>query len=246
MKLWFEEWFESDEYLEVYQHRNKDEAEIFILQILTKINLAYGANVLDLGCGAGRHSLLFAKRGFQVIGVDQSAKLLAVAKNEAKQNNLQATFINDDIRTVLFPEKFKLILNVFTSFGYFDNDEDNFALFSNVAKLLSDDGVFVFDFLNAEQVKGNIVPFSKEVIGDFTVEQSRKIENNRVIKEIAIIKNGEVKTFYESVSLYSKAAIMSALNKNNLSAEIVWGSYTGEPFDEKSSSRLILLCKKKK
>ncbi|MFA4923259.1 MAG: class I SAM-dependent methyltransferase, partial [Ignavibacteriaceae bacterium] len=132
MKRWFEEWFESEEYLTVYKHRNNEEAETLISFILGKVNLSGKAKVLDLGCGAGRHALLLAKMGFQVTGVDQSAKLLSVAVDEAKKNGLHAKFIKDDIRTVFFSEKFELILNVFTSFGYFDRDEDNFALFANV------------------------------------------------------------------------------------------------------------------
>lgn len=246
MKLWFEDWFESDEYLKVYQHRNSEEAEILISFILNQINLPAKAKILDLGCGAGRHALLLAKRGFEVTGVDQSAKLLSVAADEAQKNGLHATFIRDDIRTVQFQEKFNLILNVFTSFGYFENDEDNFSLFSNVESLLLEDGVFVFDFLNAEYVRQNLTLYSKSEIEGLVIEQRRKIESNSVIKEIALHQNGNVKTFRESVRLYSKDELTDAVDKNNLLVEMVFGSYAGESFDEKSSSRLILLCKKKK
>lgn len=246
MKLWFEEWFESEEYLTVYKHRNNEEAEILISFILGKVNLSGEAKVLDLGCGGGRHALLLAKMGFQVTGVDQSAKLLSVAVDEAKKNGLQVKFIKDDIRMVLFSGKFNLILNVFTSFGYFENDEDNFALFANVEKLLAEDGVFVFDFLNADYVKRNLIPFSKEVIDDMIIEQSRKIEGNNVIKEIVLLQNGNRKNYRESVRLYSKTNLINALAKNNLSAEMIFGSYSGDPFNDAASPRLILLCKKKK
>jgi 2-polyprenyl-3-methyl-5-hydroxy-6-metoxy-1,4-benzoquinol methylase len=245
MKRWFEEWFESEEYLTVYKHRNNEEAETLISFILGKVNLSGKAKVLDLGCGAGRHALLLAKLGFQVTGVDQSAKLLSVAVDEAKKNGLHAKFIKDDIRTVFFSEKFELILNVFTSFGYFDRDEDNFALFANVEKLLSEDGIFVFDFLNAEYVKENLIPFSKNMIDDMVIEQTRKIEGNNVVKQIVLIQNGNRKNYRESVRLYSKKELINALTKNNLSTEIIFGSYTGDVFNEISSSRLILLCKKK-
>ncbi|MFA6980267.1 MAG: class I SAM-dependent methyltransferase [Ignavibacteriaceae bacterium] len=246
MKQWFEDWFESEEYLKVYRHRNSEEAEILVSFILSEINLPAKAKVLDLGCGAGRHALLLAKRGFEVTGVDQSANLLSVAADEAQKNGLHASFIRDDIRTVQFQEKFNLILNVFTSFGYFENDEDNFSLFSNVESLLLDDGIFVFDFLNAENVRQNLTPYSKTETGDMVVEQTRKIEGNCVIKEILLHQNGNVKNFRESVRLYSKDELISAIDNNNLTVENVIGSYAGESFDEKSSSRLILLCKKKK
>lgn len=245
-KLWFEEWFESDEYLTVYGHRNSEEAEILVSFILSKVNLPSSAKVLDLGCGAGRHALLLAKKGFAVTGVDQSAKLLSVAEDEAKKNGLHATLIREDIRTVHFSEKFNLILNVFTSFGYFENDEDNFSIFGNVESLLADDGIFVFDFLNAENVKENLVPFSRTEIDGVLIEQSRKIEANNVVKNITLVQDGTVKKFRESVRLYAKQDLVEAMSKNNLSVEMIFGSYSGEPFDVKSSSRLILLCKKKK
>ena len=159
---------------------------------------------------------------------------------------MHATFIRDDIRTVHFHEKFNLILNVFTSFGYFENDEENFSLFSNVESHLADDGIFVFDFLNAENVRQNLTPFSKTEIDDMVIEQTRKIEGNCVIKEIALHQNGSLKNFRESVRLYSKEELITAINNSNLVVEMIFGSYTGESFDEKSSSRLILLCKKKK
>ena len=246
MKLWFEDWFESEEYLKVYQHRNSEEAEILVSFILSQINLPAKAKVLDFGCGAGRHALLLAKRGFDVTGVDQSANLLSVAADEAQKNGLHATFIRDDIRTVNFNEKFDLILNVFTSFGYFETDEDNFSLFSNVESHLAHDGTFVFDFLNAENVRHNLTPFSKTEIGDMVIEQTRKIEGNSVIKEITLHQKGSLKNFRESVRLYSKEELITAINNSNLVVEMIFGSYTGESFDEKSSSRLILLCKKKK
>jgi len=246
MKLWFEEWFESEEYLTVYKHRNDEEAEILISLVLANVQLLPGAKALDLGCGAGRHALLLASRGFEVTGVDQSSKLLSVAEDDAKKNGLQTRFIKADIRTVPFLESFDLILNVFTSFGYFEDDEDNFAVFANVSKLLSENGVFVFDFFNAEHVKNNLIPFSSEVIDDLVVEQTRKISGMNVVKEIILLKNGSSKNFRESVRLYSKTDLVSALETNNFSVETIFGSYSGEPFDERSSSRLILLCKKKK
>ena len=245
-KLWFEEWFESEEYLTVYRHRNSEEAEILVSFILNKVNLPIRAKVLDLGCGAGRHALLLAKKGFAVTGVDQSAKLLSVADDEAKKNGLHAMFVRDDIRTVHFHEKFNLILNVFTSFGYFKNDEDNFSIFGNVESLLTDEGTFVFDFLNAQNVKENLVPISRTEIDGLVIEQSRKIEANNVVKDITLTQNGSVKNFRESVRLYTKQDVIEAMSKNNLSVEMIFGSYSGEPFDERSSSRLILLCKKKK
>ena len=88
MSEWFEVWFNTDEYLDVYQHRNEADANALVQLILKNVNLDRNASVLDLACGAGRHSILFAKRGFKVTAVDLSDNLLRVAKKSAEKNKV--------------------------------------------------------------------------------------------------------------------------------------------------------------
>jgi len=246
MPLWFEEWFASEDYLTVYKHRDEKEAELFRDLLLQTISLGDADEILDLGCGAGRHVLLFAEKGYRVTGVDQSEKLLEVARREAQLSGLHATFLRGDIRTISFKRQFRLILNIFTSFGYFEDDAQNFLLFSNVEKLLADNGTFVFDFLNEKYVRKNLIPQSLEKIENIVVNQNRRIENNRVIKDIELQKNGTSSNYTESVALYSYETILTHLNRSGLYVSRMFGNYNGDAFDLVSSPRLILLCGRQK
>ena len=88
--------------------------------------------VLDLCCGPGRHSAQFAKRGFRVTGVDRSPFLLQKARQCAAAENLDIEWIEQDMRAFRRPEGFDLAVNLFTSFGYFDDDAENRAVLRNV------------------------------------------------------------------------------------------------------------------
>ncbi|MCL6495484.1 MAG: class I SAM-dependent methyltransferase, partial [Ignavibacterium sp.] len=96
-KDWFVDWFNTDEYLSVYKHRNEKDAECHIKFLLSKINLPSNASILDLACGSGRHSILLAKQGYYVTGVDLSDRLLKEAVKSAKAENLDIKFIKADM-----------------------------------------------------------------------------------------------------------------------------------------------------
>jgi len=126
MAEWFESWFESEEYLNVYKHRDEKEARLLVESILSITKIREKSKILDLACGAGRHSIEFAKKGFELTAVDLSKNLLDAAKKNAEAINIKVNFIRADLRKFKSNEKFDLVLNLFTSFGYFNNDEDNF------------------------------------------------------------------------------------------------------------------------
>lgn len=195
MAEWFEVWFNTEEYLKVYRHRNEAEAEKLVNLILGNINIKSGSDVIDLACGAGRHSILFAEKGFSVTAVDLSAHLLNVAKRRAIEQGLKINFVNADLRYFCIASKFDLVMNLFTSFGYFESDEENFSLFSTAFELLKNNGNFVLDYFNTDFVRKNFIPYSEEIIGGEKVIQERKIVGNRVIKNIKIARNGTSKKY---------------------------------------------------
>src|ERR1035437_1363723 len=98
MTEWFEDWFNSKEYLDVYQHRNESDARKLFELIIANIQIPVKGKVMDLACGPGRHSILFARKGFNVTGVDLSDNLLRVAELAAKKEKLDIKFIKADLR----------------------------------------------------------------------------------------------------------------------------------------------------
>lgn len=188
MAEWFKDWFSSDYYLSVYSHRNDDDADRFLNNILKYIPIDDCSKVLDAACGSGRHSILMAQKNFQVTGFDLSAPLLNVAIADTLALNLKVEYFNADLRFVNLNEKFNLILNLFTSFGYFEDDDENFAFIKSSYRMLEENGYFVFDYFNSDYLRNNFITANEKSTDGLKISEKRKIANNRIIKNIVIEK----------------------------------------------------------
>jgi len=244
MHDWFKNWFSSDEYLNVYRHRDSDDAAKSIDLILTNITLKNNATILDAACGAGRHSILLSKMGFKVFAFDLSKNLLNIAKNNSAKNNINLNLFCSDLRNLALNSSFDLILNMFTSFGYFKTDEENYSFFKTAESILKNNGYLILDYFNKFYVESTLVKYSEKNIDGKIFNEHRYIENNRVHKDIIIDHVDKQYSFFESVRLYSKSEIVKNLNSFGLSEYKTFGNYSGEPFNEKTSERLIIIFKK--
>jgi len=244
MNEWFKDWFSSDEYLSVYQHRNDEDARKLLNLILTESGPADKGTILDAACGAGRHSINLALKGFRVTGFDLSKTLLKIARREAENRKLKIDFFCADLRNVRINKKFDLIINLFTSFGYFRTDEENFRFINTAYTLLKNDCYYILDFLNSEYVKENLVPESVNVTGGKRITERRKIVSGRVEKEIIIEDENSAGNYIESVQLYSGEKIIDEFGKIGFNFVKAYGDYNGSKFLLKDSQRLILFFKK--
>ncbi|MBS1519152.1 MAG: class I SAM-dependent methyltransferase [Bacteroidetes bacterium] len=245
--MWFKKWFSNRLYLELYSHRNEEEAGHMIDLIQRNLDIRTGSKVLDVACGAGRHSLQLAKRGFSVTGFDLSEFLISEAEKsftEAKENDLRLKFLIKDMRKFNFRNSFDLAVNIFTSFGYFNNDEENFRVIENVSNSLKKGGYFVFDFINSGYIIQNIVPRSRNKIGNATVVQKRRIKEGYIIKDIEIHKGKKITRFNEILRLYSKQELIKCFKSHNFKIKSLFGDYYGNEFSEKKSKRLIIFAQK--
>ncbi len=238
---WYENWF-GNEYLTVYAHRDEDEARQLVQLILTYINLDKNAKIIDLCCGQGRHAFLFAREGFEVFGFDLSRTLLQVAKYKKDQSN-NTFFIQADMRYIPAMHSFDLLLNLFTSFGYFETDIENKTVFQQFHQALKTGGYFVFDYFHTPYILANLERYKSEQIGDLTVEQERFIEGSRVQKIIRLNRQGKQSTFYESVKMYKPDQIIKMMEETSLSVRYIFGDYKGSPLSE-DSERIIIIGQK--
>jgi SAM-dependent methyltransferase len=238
---WYENWF-GNEYLTVYAHRDEDEARQLVQLILTYINLDKNSKIIDLCCGQGRHAHLFAQEGFEVYGFDLSRKLLQVAKykNDISENTF---FVQADMRFLPVVHSFDLLLNLFTSFGYFQTDNENVTVFKQFHQALKKGGFFVFDYFNSPYLIDHLERHHREQIGDLTVEQERYIEDSRVEKIIRLNRQGKQSTFYESVKMYKPDQILKMMEETGLDVGYIFGDYKGSPLTE-NSERMIVIGKK--
>jgi SAM-dependent methyltransferase len=236
---WFEEWFGTD-YLRIYQHRDESEAERAIELITHHVRGREIQSVLDLACGAGRHSKVLCERWWTV-GLDLSMSLLRVARRE----DLDAPYVRADMRELSFAgESFDLVVNLFTSFGYFDDDREHARVLARVRDVLRPGGTFVIDFLNATQVRRNLVPYDERVENGVTIEQSRTIspDDRFVEKTIRLRERG--REYVERVRLLSAGDLERMLEKAGFDILHCFGDYTGARWTE-NSPRTILFASRK-
>ncbi|MGE5401530.1 MAG: class I SAM-dependent methyltransferase [Ignavibacteriales bacterium] len=241
---WFKDWFDSSEYLEVYKHRNDEDAARLFNLVIKNICLKPAAEVLDIACGAGRHSILFASGGYKVTAFDLSKNLLRIGREKCRELNLKVDFFNADIRRPALNHEFDLVINLFTSFGYFETDEENFALFKDAYDLLKKDAYFVFDYFNVYHLIKHLVPESVDSKNGKTVIQKRYIKGNRIIKEISLIKGSGSKSYTESVRLYNEDEIVCWLEIAGFKIKAVFGDYSGSQFHDESSPRVVIIVQK--
>ena len=214
---WFKDWFNSENYLKVYSHRDESEAERLVELIVKSLGIKSDSKILDMACGSGRHAVIFAKRGFDVTAVDLSQMLLSDAKATARENDVKMNFVLSDILDFQTTQRFSLSLNLFTSFGYFDDDEDNFRVILKAYDLLIDGGYFVIDYFNKNYLLKNLIPTTVFSENGLRITQNRAIQGTRVVKNITIENGGSVEEFYESVRLYSYDEMLDYINKAGFS-----------------------------
>ena len=233
MTNWFEKWFDEN-YLRLYHHRNSKDAEEQVQLIINTLHPDKNNSILDLACGEGRHCMLFHKKGYCIRGIDLSGQLI----NSGKQKHPHLDLRIGDMRHI--KGKHDIILSLFTSFGYFDKDQDNVSVIRSIGHALHPGGWFWIDFLNPEHIKKNLVQGNEIVLVDGTkVIEQRFIENNAIIK--TIVFNGEVsnKTYQERVKLYTKEDLERMMQESGIKPQGAFGNYKGETWFPGSSRTII-------
>jgi len=231
---WFESWF-GEEYVALYPHRDAAEAEHVVDLIENTAHVPHGARTLDLACGAGRHSKVLAERWWTA-GLDLSEVLLRLAHREMSE----ASFVRGDMRVLPFRTgAFQLVVNLFTSFGYFSDDASHLRVVKEVARVTSRGGTFVLDFLNTAHLRDTLVPYDERIIGDRIVEQRRSISDDErfVIKHIGI--RGTDKEYVERVRLFEAGDLTFMLKAAGFDVTHGFGNYDATPLSQESP-RVIL------
>jgi SAM-dependent methyltransferase len=241
---WFVDWFNHHFYATVYRHRTQQDADRAVGLFLRAVQPQQGERVLDVCCGAGRHLRALLDAGLQVAGLDLSAMLLAMAQETVGD---AAKLYQSDMREQ-YPQAFDggrydCVTNFFTSFGYFQNHDDNCAVMRRVAESLQQGGWFFFDFLNAHAIADTLIPEDTRIVEDMTVVQRRWIADGFVKKEITVIDRYNARhEFTEQVRLYTMTDIQAMLDDVGLQTVTMFGDYDGSPHTERSP-RLIVTAR---
>jgi SAM-dependent methyltransferase len=237
---WYQESF-GDDYLLVYQHRNRAMADQEVDQLLTWLDLSGEDRILDLCCGMGRHSITLAKRGLHVLGLDLSEALLNKANALAYEEGLWIPFVRGDMRKLPFVDNsFDIVLNLFTSFGYFSEDDENRRVLEEISRVLRTSGRFFIDFLNRKRVIESLVPESQRFDQDVAICEKRWIDGDFVCKKILVRDERGERVYHERVKMYTFEQMCDLLTQSGLVPVEAYGNFHGDPYNEDSERMLIL------
>lgn len=241
MTHWYKKWFDTKYYHLLYKNRDYLEATNFIDNLLKKIHHTKKSYFLDLACGSGRHSIYLNKKGFKVDGIDLSEKSLIKAH---KHQSKTLQFKQDDMRSFVANEKYDVILNLFTSIGYFEDKNDNLKVFQNIDKSLKKNGYFIIDFLNSEKIINKLKRQNEiKKINNILFEIEKYHNNEYVFKKISITDKENKSIFTEKVQLLTKKDFLFFSKKTNIILTETYGNYDLSPFND-DSNRLIMIFKK--
>ena len=234
---WYTSWFDTPFYHILYKNRDYKEAGDFMENLTSFLKLPKNAEILDLACGKGRHAKYLNDLGYKVTGVDLSPKSIAFAK---QFENSSLHFVEHDM-CLPFPKKFDAVFNLFTSFGYFENNEDNLKTIKAIKTELKSNGFAVIDFLNAKYVKRNLVPSETKIIDEITFHINRSIVDGYIIKNISFQYNCQDFVFEERVKAITLSDFKACFKQANISLTHCFGDYQLNDFQEETSERLILI-----
>ena len=238
---WFANWFDSPYYHTLYKNRDEREAQVFINNLIDYLQIPKGSKLIDIACGKGRHAKYFNQKGMDVVGVDLSLNSIKTAKKD-ENKNLQ--FSLHDMRENYQEDTFDVVTNLFTSFGYFENNKDEQKAINAMASNLKKEGLLIIDFMNAKKVIANLVLNEQKKIDGIQFDIIRQVKDGYVLKDICITDEKEQQQFQEKVKAITVDDYSEFIDTAGLKIIDIFGNYKLDDFDEEISDRLILICKK--
>ena len=236
---WYTSWFDTPYYHILYKDRNYREAQVFMDNLTHYLNLPEKATVLDLACGKGRHSIYLNQLGFTVLGADLSENSITEA---TKNTNETLHFKVHDMREP-FEDKYDAIFNLFTSFGYFENDEDNLTTLKAIKESLSEYGFAVIDFMNVAQVLETLVPEETKTVEGIDFHIKRYLKDGHIYKEIEFEDKGQKFHFTEKVKALTLKDFEELMEEAGIYLLDIFGDYKLKKFHKTDSERLIMIFK---
>ncbi len=248
MKKWYEDEAFWDTWAPtMFSKERREKAPEEVDNLIPLCGAKAGASVLDLCCGPGRHSLELARRGFSVTGVDRTKRYLEEAHRQAKKEGLDAEFIQKDMRKFLRPKAFDVAINLFTSFGFFEDQKDDELVVKNVFRSLKNEGVFVIDIMGKEIIAKIFRERDWHELDGAIMLEERKISQDWGWMENRwmLLKDGKVKEFRFSHRPYSAAELARLLTDCGFARTQVYGSLAGTLYDHQAK-RLVVVAHKGK
>ena len=240
---WFETWFNSPYYHQLYFQRDEEEAALFIDRLIDHLQPPAGSLMFDVACGRGRHAQHLASKGFDVTGIDLSPGNIAVAK-QLENDHLE--FFQHDMRLPFRINYFDFAFNFFTSFGYFRTEREHYSTIRTIASCLKEGGTFVLDYLNVHYAEDHLIHKSEVEIDGVIFYLTRWYDETHFYKRI-VVEDEELEEpleFTEKVAKFVLGDFNDMFAFHNLQIQEVFGDYHFNTYDVRKSQRLIMIARK--
>jgi 2-polyprenyl-3-methyl-5-hydroxy-6-metoxy-1,4-benzoquinol methylase len=242
-KPWFQDWFNSPYYHQLYFKRDREEATKFITKLIDYLKPGKESLMLDIACGRGRHSRILASMGFDVTGIDLAVESITEAKKHETEN---LHFFVHDMRLPFWINYFDYAFNFFTSFGYFNTRREYDNSIRTIAQSIKPGGIFVLDYLNAHYAEDHLVHKSELQIDGVTYFITKWFDETHFYKKI-IVEDESLKKpieHQEKVAKFSLGDFTEMLAYHKLQVQEVFGDYSFNSYHVKNSPRMVIISKR--
>ncbi len=242
-KSWFNTWFNSPYYYQLYFQRDEAEAALFIDKLIDHLKPAVRSRMLDVACGKGRYSIQLASKGYDVTGIDIAEDSILEAK---EYENESLHFFLHDMRLPFSINYFDYAFNFFTSFGYFRTRREHDNSIRTIAQSIKEGGTFVMDYLNVHYAEDHFVHKLEKQIDDVNYHITKWFDETHFYKKIVIEDNklGEPLEYTEKVSKFNLGDFTEMFSYQGLQIQEVYGDYSFNSYDLKKSPRVIMIARK--
>ncbi len=229
---WWQSFFDETTAQIMFHEEAWQRAEQNCDALVSLLGLQPSAKILDLACGPGRFAIPLAKRSFRVVGLDISEVYLEQGRAKAKEQGLEIEFIRGDMRAIPFENEFDAVINLFTSFGYFEREEDHLQVLKEVRKSLKPGGRFLLELQNRDWLIKNFRPRDwREYPNFFVLEEiTMNFERNRIESRWIVLRGAERKEYTLSLRVFTLAELLELFAQAGLKVLGYYGGLRQEPW----------------
>jgi len=230
----------------IFTPERMDAAADEVNKVMELLDITAGCKILDMPCGPGRHSTELAGHGLEVTGIDATPAFVDAAKARCKERKLKAEFDVGDMRTFCRPEGFDIVLNLFTSFGYFHDDAENLAVAKNFFNNLRPGGEVLIDMMGKENIARIFQPrdWRQTEDGTYVLEERQISEDwNWIDVTWTVIKGGKQRQVSCGHRIYSASELKRTLIDAGFIEVSVYGNLDGADYDL-NAERLVVTALK--
>ena len=245
---WYETFFDAF-YLRQYGPVLLDElSDRQVDRIIDMLDLEPGTKVLDLACGHGRHAIRLAKRGMDVTGLDLSEVFLERAEADAKEAGAEVRWVRADMREIPFEAEFQVVINIFTAFGYFEDDEEDAKVFGAVSRALRPGGRLLVETIHRDNLMAR---YQRRMFEHHETDQVIVLHDHvldlvhgRVDDDVRVVEKGEMRPPRRtSVRLYTVPEFRRMLESAGMELDGAYGGLAGKDLTLEST-RLVVVGRK--